>query len=172
MQNVCLTSRRNLRTTTDHVRDEQSRVPRLLNYLTSETKEERRHTADSNPIVVRPLEINQFRGRCVNSVQWEVSALFVTRGKLQIITGIATGILMDVHICSNLSVAWILQKLHIKHERVKSIKITILNGRTLAKYKLITYLNKQTNSKATISFSFSYYIDWNLIILSMLRCTW
>ncbi|KYQ58956.1 hypothetical protein ALC60_02112, partial [Trachymyrmex zeteki] len=69
LQNVCLTSRRNLRTTTDHVRDEQSRVPRLLNYLTSETKEERRHTADSNPIVVRPLEINQFRGRCVNSVQ-------------------------------------------------------------------------------------------------------
>ncbi|KYN36936.1 hypothetical protein ALC56_08727 [Trachymyrmex septentrionalis] len=69
LQSVCLTSRRNLRTTIDHMRDEQSRVPRLLDYLTSETKEGRRHTVDSNPIVVRPLEINQFRGRCVNSVQ-------------------------------------------------------------------------------------------------------
>ncbi|KYM99702.1 hypothetical protein ALC62_09320 [Cyphomyrmex costatus] len=28
---------------------------------------------DSNPIVVRPLEINQFRGRCVNSVRRGVS---------------------------------------------------------------------------------------------------
>lgn len=125
LQSVCVPSRRNSRTTNDHVRDEQSRVPRLLDYLTSETKEGCRHTVGSNPIVTRPLEINQFRGRCVNSVRCEGLGTVCGTRK---ITNYHRNCHRNINrcVCSNLRFAWILRWM-ITHNTSKQDPLKTMN---------------------------------------------